>query len=969
MAVPESLPIRSDVLRRRESLRDVVCPLLIILFAAAHPHPALATPGRTAAESHAPAESQSKPVARRQNELFGVQGDVAGLRDRGFRSGTEDTLWIFDADFEDLTGDNAGWLSLDMSGTLGHINYWHKDTVRTGGFPHLGDSVWWCGSYNDCWRQPRGYGNNWLCHLVREFPLSVWSAPGDFVTFEWDQRFAIENDYDYGYVDVASEGDSTWVTLASFDNPGFAGTPGTSTDWNHGTYGHWSLDMSVYAGADVTVRFRLESDGANSSQDAPDNPPMHSFRDGAWQLDNLEFAVNDSVRWFDDCESPGSNGWAHEDIPTTGQVGVIFERVYRPDTFRNCLLPGWWMAAVDSVTGRVVDGQASWLVSPPIDISGAEALIGQYDFWKDCPRPTNDRRGIWLASNDDAGCVQDLDGFEYYFPGEYPMDPLYGTWTNNWDFLTGKDWLSINWRLWNTDPGEYHMTGLMLGRQRVGVPVGGAGTRWYYGQYGRFRDTFDIDEALSDTAWIDITDDDGVVSASLVVSSNGGATWEALPMIPVDPEGTGWLIPPPVSHIAPATEIRYYFEALDGAGDLHAYPLSAPDSYYEFSILPINGSIEEPAVLLVDKYGSRAVPGADGGYRHTSEYYFREALDVIGFEYDVYDAEGALTSGGGHKWDGPDTSGMKYYDTQIWFAGESGWQTVTRFDQRNLVAWLAEAASGAQRNLMLSGNDIGYELVWGEEETLGFYTEWLASEYLENCAGSVYDTVVFLTDAPGGFNFMTHDDASCHLHLWDEWQWCGRCNYFDVVQPGPGADGAELALEYVTQDLGALPAGVAYTHPAMGYQTVNLGFGIEFMMGEAIPTGKFESGLCDRSDLMANIMEYFGKEPTAPGTGADEGGVFATRLNHARPNPFNPRTTIDYSVAAPGRVTVRVYDLAGRVVRTLVDRDVKSGEHKVVWDGTTDVGQRAASGVYFVKMETAGHTGAFHATRKLVLLK
>ena len=165
------------------------------------------------------------------------------------------------------------------------------------------------------------------------------------------------------------------------------------------------------------------------------------------------------------------------------------------------------------------------------------------------------------------------------------------------------------------------------------------------------------------------------------------------------------------------------------------------------------------------------------------------------------------------------------------------------------------------------------------------------------------------------------------------------------------------------------PAGVAYTQPTMGYQTVNLGFGIEFMIGDLLPNGHYTSGASDRVDLMANIMDYFGKPPTATPTGAEEGEVFANRLGHARPNPFNPLTTIEYSLSSPGRVSVRVYDLAGRIVRTLADRGGEAGEHKIVWDGTTDSGARVASGVYFVRMEAADHMDAFHATRKLVLLK
>jgi len=155
----------------------------------------------------------------------------------------------------------------------------------------------------------------------------------------------------------------------------------------------------------------------------------------------------------------------------------------------------------------------------------------------------------------------------------------------------------------------------------------------------------------------------------------------------------------------------------------------------------------------------------------------------------------------------------------------------------------------------------------------------------------------------------------------------------------------------------------------MGYQTVNLGFGIEFMIGDLLPNGHYTSGASDRVDLMANIMEYFGKEPMAPPTGVEDEPEFANRLGHARPNPFNPVTTIEYSVAVSGQVTLRVYDLAGRVVRTLVDRDVEAGEHHAIWDGTTDSGERAASGVYFVKMAAPGSAGSFRATRKLVLLK
>jgi flagellar hook assembly protein FlgD len=100
----------------------------------------------------------------------------------------------------------------------------------------------------------------------------------------------------------------------------------------------------------------------------------------------------------------------------------------------------------------------------------------------------------------------------------------------------------------------------------------------------------------------------------------------------------------------------------------------------------------------------------------------------------------------------------------------------------------------------------------------------------------------------------------------------------------------------------------------------------------------------------------------------DEGEAVA-RLSCAHPNPFGPSTTIRYVAPRGGHVSVRVYDLAGRAVATLVDGAATPGEHVAVWDGATDSGERAASGVYFVRLEAEGTTGASAIARKLVLLK
>lgn len=83
------------------------------------------------------------------------------------------------------------------------------------------------------------------------------------------------------------------------------------------------------------------------------------------------------------------------------------------------------------------------------------------------------------------------------------------------------------------------------------------------------------------------------------------------------------------------------------------------------------------------------------------------------------------------------------------------------------------------------------------------------------------------------------------------------------------------------------------------------------------------------------------------------------------PNPFNPETTIPFSLSLKGRVTLRIYDASGHFVVTLLDENRGAGEHVARWDGRDARGAVAPTGVYFLRLEASGTT----ATRKLVLLK
>jgi len=92
---------------------------------------------------------------------------------------------------------------------------------------------------------------------------------------------------------------------------------------------------------------------------------------------------------------------------------------------------------------------------------------------------------------------------------------------------------------------------------------------------------------------------------------------------------------------------------------------------------------------------------------------------------------------------------------------------------------------------------------------------------------------------------------------------------------------------------------------------------------------------------------------------------YRTMLRQNFPNPFNPSTTIEYSLAEPVRVEIEIFDVGGRSIRTLVDAVKPPGLHRAVWDGKNDSGGRVSSGIFFCRFRA----GSFSSVKKMVLLK
>ncbi len=93
--------------------------------------------------------------------------------------------------------------------------------------------------------------------------------------------------------------------------------------------------------------------------------------------------------------------------------------------------------------------------------------------------------------------------------------------------------------------------------------------------------------------------------------------------------------------------------------------------------------------------------------------------------------------------------------------------------------------------------------------------------------------------------------------------------------------------------------------------------------------------------------------------------VSETVLKGNYPNPFNPSTTIAYSVKEPGAVWIGIYNVKGQLIRTLVNDTRATGHYTMDFDGRDDNGRSISSGIYFLKMRS----GAYQSTRKMMMMQ
>jgi hypothetical protein len=323
------------------------------------------------------------------------------------------------------------------------------------------------------------------------------------------------------------------------------------------------------------------------------------------------------------------------------------------------------------------------------------------------------------------------------------------------------------------------------------------------------------------------------------------------------------------------------------------------------------------------------------------------------------------------------------YKAVGWHGGTLTSGVLTVQDAAILQPWLLIRAIG-NNNFWGSGEGI-MQSMQGEggiarafmNNTMGVLQN-CTSIRLAGCGGAAIDTTFCIpTSAVAGSHFTST------ILPRGRGNGCPNLLSFDVLSTNGAVATAKGQLNYrrLVPGQGGVLTDIAYASVSnhntvdVTYKTVLDGISVGRMRTNA---GFFGVGCDDTGASLArtdDILDWFGaasicRIPAAlvdvPVEGGPQPPAFRHALGNAYPNPMNPTTRIQFTNGvANGRVKVEIFDVTGRLVRSLVDSKMPAGVHEVTWDGANEGGSSVPSGMYFYRM-TADD---FVSAKKLVVSK
>ena len=457
----------------------------------------------------------------------------------------------------------------------------------------------------------------------------------------------------------------------------------------------------------------------------------------------------------------------------------------------------------------------------------------------------------------------------------------------------------------------------------------------------------------------------GLINRWPVVLDGGGAGWTVLRMDKAysggNPVLNRFCVDLCDTLYTPGDTIWFYLSARDAGNNTTYWSRQTGTTHSEAEVitspmevtcLPANALTGATDILYVDDFDGRG-----------AQPYFDTAFELLAITPDRYDVRGPASfegNGPGMRVVSTANQIIPFYKKIIWNSGNLTRGTISdgvypdkSNDFRLLYAFLNNDPEDP--GVYISGDNIVHDWRYmGGSYAISMKETFMNFSLVSRTHFNTGEPVSPLVIGLAGSMF----DVSGELDTLIAFGGCPDINDFDVLLP---AGSARLEMAYSGNSAhGAILSQDTLNNVGATARVVLSGFSFHEIVDDK------PADIPERVRHLHRILDWLGNILDDPSQ-AELGLSYRNQLQQNYPNPFNPTTTIRYSIKERGRVSLKIYNAAGQLVRTLVN-EVHNPAHEgftTTWNGRNEAGLEVSSGVYFYRLTAPG----FIQTRKLVLLK
>jgi hypothetical protein len=399
-------------------------------------------------------------------------------------------------------------------------------------------------------------------------------------------------------------------------------------------------------------------------------------------------------------------------------------------------------------------------------------------------------------------------------------------------------------------------------------------------------------------------------------------SWNYLPMYPTgNPDEYQASLPVQ----SPGMLVQYYVSARDGA-------LKADGTALWNTTYGPAGGMATPHSFYTGSPQYKLLLVNDGLAATNYNDFYTACLDTNGVTYGYWDNRKASV-----------LPQLQNFNTLVWFTGDDSVNTLDQSDRDSLTAFLNRGG-----NLLLSSKNLGQSLGGKpNSDTVDFYHNYLKVRFDTFNISAAYLTFI----GKPGLPISKGIKDTLYLAINGT---AGNYKSVDRVMPLAGADSL-----FTAKTIGG--CGVVICSTAV-YKTVYSSLPLEAV-------AKTTAGRLSRTVFIGRVLNWFGIQTfyKVAGEAVSETGLNSNEvlLYPACPNPFGGNTVIGYNLPTAGRVSLKVYNVQGQLVRTVCDGQRPAGISKVTWNGDDDSGNKVSKGIYLYRLVTKDQS----QTKKVIVLR